>query len=97
MVEGHQPPRDRAPPATARRRQDRQRHHAGNKERELLDGEIAKGEDTGADPSTEHQRAPSRQAAHRDKRPLGLKALEVNQQGHGNCGGAEQNLEGKGA
>jgi hypothetical protein len=74
-----------------------QRHHAGNEEREIPDGAIAEGEDTGANPSTEHQRAPSRQAAHQDKRPFGLKALGVNQQGHGNCGGAEQNLEGKGA
>jgi hypothetical protein len=49
------------------------------------------------DPSTEPRRAPSRQAVHRDKHPLGLKALGVNQQGHGNYGGAEQNLEGEGA
>jgi hypothetical protein len=48
-------------------------------------------------PSTEHQHAPSIQAAHQDKRPLGLKALGVNQQGHGNCGGTEQNHEGEGA
>jgi hypothetical protein len=48
-------------------------------------------------PSTEHQHAPSIQAAQQDKRPLGLKALGVNQQGHGNCGGTEQNLEGEGA
>jgi hypothetical protein len=64
---------------------------------EIPSGKIAEGEDTGANPSIEHRRARSRQAAHQDKRPLGLKALGVNQQCHGNCAGAEQNLEGEGA
>jgi hypothetical protein len=47
-------------------------------EGELPGGKIVEGEDTSVDPSTEHWRAPSRQAAHRDKHPLGLKAFGVN-------------------
>jgi hypothetical protein len=97
MAEGHQPPRGRAPPAAARKRQDRQRHHTGNEEREFPSGEIVEGEGAGADPSTEHRRAPSRQATPQVKRLLSLKALGVNQQDHGNCGDAKQDLEGKGA
>jgi hypothetical protein len=43
MAEERQPPRCRAPPTTAKRRQDRQHHRAGNEERELPDSETAGG------------------------------------------------------
>jgi hypothetical protein len=45
MAEGRQPPRDRAPPTAARRRQDRQRHRTGNEERDLPGGETVGGGD----------------------------------------------------
>jgi hypothetical protein len=60
MAEERQPPRDHAPPTTARKRRDRQRHRARNKERELPGGEITKGQGADVDPSTECRRAPSR-------------------------------------
>jgi hypothetical protein len=43
MAEERQPPRGRAPPTAARRRQDRQHRRAGNEKHKLPGGETAGG------------------------------------------------------
>jgi hypothetical protein len=59
-------------------RRDRQRQHAGDEEHELPGGVTVEGDVAGADPSAEHWRAPSNQAAHRVERPLSLETLRMN-------------------
>jgi hypothetical protein len=56
MAEERQPPRGRAPPTVARRRQDQKPHC----ERRLSGDETAGGDGSDAAPSSEHRRAPFR-------------------------------------
>jgi hypothetical protein len=77
-------------------RRDRQRKPAGevgDKQHELSGTEITKGSGASADPSDEHRRAPSEQAAHQVERPLRLETLGMAKTSHGLCGnydGAKQ-------
>jgi hypothetical protein len=74
-------------------RRERQRQPAGevgDKEHELLGGEIAEGRGADTDPSGERRRGPSEQVAHQVECLLGLEALGMSSQGHGDYGGGKQ-------
>jgi hypothetical protein len=56
-------------------RQPQPTREVGDEEHELLDGKIAEGSGTGADPPGERRRTPSEQVAHQIECHLGLEAL----------------------
>jgi hypothetical protein len=60
-----------------------------NEEHKLPGSEIAEGSSVGPNPPGERRRAPSKQAAHRVERLLGLVMIGANQHGHGNHGGGK--------